>query len=93
MIALFVAEGINTPVNLGNPQPITMIELAREIIELTNSNSKIIYMELPSDDPTQREPNIAKAENLLNWLPLISRKSGLQKTIQYFQQTVDKTEK
>ena len=93
LIALFFAEGINTPVNLGNPQPITMIDLAREIIEFTNSKSKIVYMELPSDDPTQREPNIAKAENLLHWSPLISRKSGLQKTIQYFQQTADKAEK
>ena len=93
LIALFAAEGINTPVNLGNPQPITMIDLAREIIEFTNSKSKIIYMELPSDDPTQREPNIAKAEKLLYWSPLISRKSGLQKTIQYFQQTLDKAEK
>lgn len=74
----------NMPVNIGNPDEITMLDLAKEIIELTNSKSEIIFEQLPSDDPKVRQPNISKARELLNWEPKIDRKIGLQRTIEDF---------
>jgi UDP-glucuronate decarboxylase len=88
LIALFFAEGIHAPINLGNPIQTTMLELASEIIELTNSNSKLIFEPLPSDDPKHREPDISKARNLLKWEPNVSRKVGLSKTIQYLEKQI-----
>jgi UDP-glucuronate decarboxylase len=82
---LFFSEGITTPINLGNPVPVTMIDLAREIIEITGSSSKIEFKELPQDDPRERRPDITKAETLLNWHPSVSRIVGLQKTLSYIQ--------
>lgn len=79
---LFFSKEIYEPINLGNPTPITMLELAEEIIELTNSNSKLVFKELPSDDPKDREPDITKAKTLLNWNPSISRSEGLARTIE-----------
>ena len=84
LVKLFLKEKVNEPINLGNPMPITMGQLAQEIIELTGSNSKISYLPLPQDDPRQREPDISKAKDLLDWQPTISRKSGLEATISYF---------
>ena len=72
------------PVNLGNPGEFTMLELAELVIELTNSNSKIVFQPLPQDDPKQRRPDISKAEKLLDWKPTVPLKAGLQKTIEYF---------
>ena len=72
------------PMNIGNPEEITMLDLAKEIIELTNSKSKIIFNELPVDDPKIRQPDITKARNILKWEPKVSRKNGLEKTINYF---------
>jgi UDP-glucuronate decarboxylase len=73
------------PVNLGNPNEFTMLELAQSIIELTNSNSKIIHLELPQDDPKQRQPDISLAkEKLNNWEPKIQLREGLVTTINYF---------
>ena len=73
------------PVNLGNPNEFTMIELAEHVIKLTKSNSKIIFMDLPKDDPKQRQPDISLAkENLNNWSPDIQLNEGLNKTIKYF---------
>jgi UDP-glucuronate decarboxylase len=85
LIKLFFTERIYEPVNLGNPNPINMKELAEEVLGLTGSKSKISYKELPGDDPKQREPNILRAATLLNWKPEISRIEGLRKTISYFQ--------
>ena len=82
IIKLFFTEGIHEPINLGNPTPITMIQLAKEIIELTNSKSELTFKELPGDDPRDREPDISKANSLLGWEPQISRKFGLEKTIE-----------
>lgn len=82
-IQLYFADEINGPVNLGNPQPISMNQLATEIIQLTNSTSKIIYMDLPDDDPKQREPDISKAKSLLGWSPQVSRTDGLKSTIEF----------
>jgi UDP-glucuronate decarboxylase len=81
LVKLFFMEGIHEPINLGNPKPITMIQLAKEIIELTNSNSEIFFTDLPGDDPRDREPDISKAKDLLAWSPQISRTVGLEKTI------------
>jgi len=72
------------PVNIGNPEEMTLIDMAREIIELTNSNSKIIFEPLPIDDPKQRRPDIQRAKDILNWEPKISRNEGLEKTIAYY---------
>ena len=72
------------PVNIGNPYELTVKELASIILKLTNSNSKIIYKDLPSDDPTNRKPDITKARNILHWEPTYDLEDGLIKTIQYF---------
>lgn len=72
------------PVNLGNPGEFTILELAEKVIQLTGSKSKIIYMPLPQDDPTQRRPDIALAEKELGWKPAISLEKGLIPTIEYF---------
>lgn len=72
------------PINLGNPNEITILDLSKKIIELTNSKSKIVFNPLPSDDPRQRKPNIEKANKILNWQPQTKIDDGLIKTIQYF---------
>jgi len=84
LVALFFSSGIEGPVNLGNPGPITMSELANEVITLTGSKSQIEFLDLPSDDPKQRVPDISKAGHLLGWNPIVDRRSGLQRTIDYF---------
>jgi UDP-glucuronate decarboxylase len=82
LLKLFFTEGVYEPVNLGNPTPITMIDLAEEIIRLTNSESELVFRKLPSDDPKDREPDISKARSLINWNPNVSRSVGLTKTIE-----------
>lgn len=77
-------SNINEPVNLGNPQEITIKELAEKTIELAASKSEITYKPLPQDDPKARRPDISKAQNLLSWQPQISLEEGLQKTIEWF---------
>ncbi len=73
------------PVNIGNPNEFSMLELASKVIELTGSKSKIIYMPLPADDPTQRQPDITLARKMLNnWEPVVQLEEGLTKTIAYF---------
>jgi dTDP-glucose 4,6-dehydratase len=72
------------PVNIGNQDEITMLELAKEIIELTGSKSKIVYKPLPEDDPKVRQPDTTKARTILKWAPKVNRKEGLRKTIEYF---------
>jgi UDP-glucuronate decarboxylase len=84
LVKLFFTESVYEPINLGNPSPIKMKELAEEVISLTGSNSKVKYQDLPLDDPRQREPDITKAELLLNWKPVVSRKDGIYRTIQFF---------
>jgi UDP-glucuronate decarboxylase len=73
------------PVNLGNPKEFTILELAKKIIKLTDSKSKIIYKPLPEDDPKQRQPNIELAHKELKWEPKIQLEEGLIKTINYFE--------
>ena len=84
LIKLFFKEGVREPINLGNPEPINMLELAKEVIELTGSKSKIEMRELPGDDPRMREPDITRAKKLLAWSPEIGRKEGLVRTVEYF---------
>jgi UDP-glucuronate decarboxylase len=84
IIKLFFSD-ISEPINLGNPAPISMNELAKEIVALTKSKSKIIYKSLPEDDPKQRQPDISKAISKLGWKPEIDRAEGLVKTIKYFE--------
>jgi UDP-glucuronate decarboxylase len=84
LVKLFFKEKVFEPINLGNPMPITMKQLALEVIQLTQSDSIISHLPLPKDDPRQREPSISKAKELLDWQPLVSRKLGLEITIDYF---------
>jgi UDP-glucuronate decarboxylase len=72
------------PVNLGNPGEFTMIELAKLVIELTGSKSKIVHLPRPSDDPSQRQPDISLAKKHLNWEPKVPLRDGLVQTIEYF---------
>ena len=79
------SDDFTGPVNIGNPGEFTMLELAENIIDLTGSKSKLIYLPLPADDPTQRKPDITLAkEKLDNWEPKITLREGLTKTIDYF---------
>ena len=80
-----VEKKITGPINLGNPSEITINDLAKLIIELTNSKSKIIKLELPEDDPKKRKPDISLAKKTLNWSPKTSLEEGLKKTINYFE--------
>ncbi|MGN6618065.1 MAG: UDP-glucuronic acid decarboxylase family protein [Ilyomonas sp.] len=72
------------PVNIGNPNEITIKDFAEEILKLTGANQKVIYKPLPTDDPKQRQPDISLAKELLGWEPKVNRKEGLEKTYAYF---------
>jgi UDP-glucuronate decarboxylase len=74
------------PVNLGNPVEFTIKELAQKVIDMTGSSSKMINEPLPSDDPTQRQPDISLAKEKLNWEPTVALEEGLKKTIAYFEE-------
>ncbi|MCK4375917.1 MAG: GDP-mannose 4,6-dehydratase, partial [Candidatus Brocadiae bacterium] len=76
------------PVNLGNPDELTILELAREIIELTGAKSKIVFEPLPTDDPKVRQPDIAKAKRVLGWEPTTPRSEGLKRALDYFKEQV-----
>ena len=77
------------PVNVGNPDEITISQFAEEIIKLTNTNQKIIYKELPVDDPLQRQPDTSLAKKLLGWEAKVDREEGMQKTFNYFKSLTD----
>jgi UDP-glucuronate decarboxylase len=76
---------VTGPVNLGNPQEFTMLELAQLILKLTGSRSKMVHRPLPEDDPRQRRPDISEVQRLLNWYPTVSLEQGLKETIGYFE--------
>lgn len=76
----------NDPVNLGNPDEFTVLDLAHLVLEITGSKSKIVYQPLPIDDPKVRQPDISKARKTLGWNPKVSLKEGIEKTIPYFRQ-------
>jgi UDP-glucuronate decarboxylase len=83
-------ENFPGPINLGNPSEISINELAKEIIDLVGSKSKLINKDLPIDDPKQRCPNIDIAKEKLGWKPSYSRQEGLKKTIKYFETILEK---
>ena len=78
------SDDVTGPINLGNPSEFTVRGLAETVIDLTGSNSKLVYRPLPTDDPKQRQPNIRRAEESLNWRPTLALREGLMKTIAYF---------
>lgn len=90
LIQAMNVETLDTPVNIGNDLEFTMIDLANLIIKMTNSNSKTITSELPSDDPRQRRPDLGKAKRLLSWEASTTLESGLEKTINYFKKELAK---
>jgi len=81
---MFSSDDVTGPINLGNPREFTMLELANKVIEATNSRSTIEFHELPQDDPKQREPDISKANQVLNWKPEVELEKGLALTVSEF---------
>lgn len=79
------------PVNIGNPEEVTILEFAKEIVDLTDSNSEIVHEDLPEDDPKVRQPDISKAKRVLDWEPKVGRKDGLKKTLAYFKEQVERS--
>jgi len=82
-------EGFSGPLNAGNPNEITILELANSIISLTNSKSKLVFKELPEDDPQRRKPDISLAKEKLSWRPIVDLESGLLNTINYFKEIIN----
>ncbi|HEX3692141.1 MAG TPA: NAD-dependent epimerase/dehydratase family protein, partial [Solirubrobacteraceae bacterium] len=80
-IIALAESGYHDPVNVGNPNEFTLLELAREVIEVTGSRSEIVHEALPIDDPKQRRPDISLAKQLLDWSPQVSLRDGLRRTI------------
>jgi UDP-glucuronate decarboxylase len=81
-------DSVTGPINLGNPNENSMLQLAETIIKLTNSNSKITFEDLPQDDPKVRQPDITKAKEMLGWAPEINLEDGLKLTIEDFSSRV-----
>ena len=84
-IVALAESDLNSPVNIGNPSEMTILQLAENIITATNSSSRIVHKELPVDDPKIRQPDITRAQSLLNWNPTVPISDGLSSTIKYFQ--------
>lgn len=91
MVRLMECKNFIGPVNLGNPEEYTILDFAKKIITLTGSKSGIVHKSLPSDDPTQRQPDITLAETKLGWKPKISVDEGLKKTIEYFEKELSQS--
>jgi UDP-glucuronate decarboxylase len=85
---LFSKLTIDFPINLGNPNEFTVLELANKILEVTKSNSKIVFKDLPGDDPRQRKPDISLAAKVLNWSPKIQLTEGIVQTSKYFSKII-----
>ena len=75
------------PVNIGNPEEKTILEIAQMIVSMTGSKSKIIFQDLPEDDPKRRQPDITLAKSKLNWTPTVPLDDGLRQTIEYFKKS------
>lgn len=84
ILVMKTGAGFTGPINLGNPSEFSMLELAETILKLAKSNSKLVYKPLPQDDPRQRQPDIALAQNTLGWTPRVNLEDGLKETIDYF---------
>lgn len=87
LISFFFSDASVGPINIGNPEPITMKQLASEVIAITESKSRCVFLPLPGDDPLTREPDIRKAHELLNWSPTVNRFEGLAATVKYFKES------
>jgi len=87
-IIRLMQSNVNDPVNIGNPHEMTIEEIARAIIKLTGSKSKLVYRPLPEDDPKVRQPDITRARTLLGWEPKVALDEGLTRTLDYFKTKV-----
>jgi dTDP-glucose 4,6-dehydratase len=87
-IVRLLQSDCHEPVNIGNPREVTILEFAKEILELSGTKSKIVFKPLPQDDPRLRRPDITRAQSLLGWEPKIDRREGLRRTLEYFRQKV-----
>jgi dTDP-glucose 4,6-dehydratase len=87
-ILRLLASSENDPVNIGNPHEMTIEEIARTIIRMTGSKSRLVYRPLPEDDPKVRQPDITRARTLLGWEPKVGLEEGLSKTLEYFRKKV-----
>ena len=85
-LATLMVVDYHMPINLGNPDEFKILRLAKQVLKLTKSESKIVYRPLPEDDPKQRKPNVNKARQILGWMPIVSLEEGLTQTIEYFKQ-------
>jgi UDP-glucuronate decarboxylase len=83
-------KDVTGPINIGNPQEFTMLELATKVVKLTKSKSEIDFFPLPGDDPKIRKPDIVKARESLNWEPTVDLDTGLEQTIAYFKERLSK---
>jgi len=81
-------DELTGPINIGNPNEVTMLELAETVLSLTGSKSTLTYKPLPADDPRQRRPDISLAKSKLVWQPTVSLEDGLRETIAYFRRTL-----
>lgn len=90
LMRLMNTEGLNDPVNLGNPGEFTIRQLAEQVIEICGSKSGVTYLDLPQDDPRQRKPDISRAQQFLGWNPTVELREGLEKTVGYFQERVNR---
>jgi len=91
LIAMMNVSDFRGPVNLGNPGEFTILSLAEKVIKMTTSSSKLVFKDLPSDDPVRRRPDISLATEKLGWAPTINLDAGLVRTIEYFSQTLDRS--
>ena len=81
-------DEVTGPINLGNPGEFTMLELAEKVINITGSRSKLVFRPLPENDPTQRQPDIGRARQLLDWQPTVSLDHGLRRTVTWFESLI-----
>jgi dTDP-glucose 4,6-dehydratase len=87
-IVRLLASDFHEPVNLGNPDEVSILDFAKEVLELTGSKSSIVFKPLPQDDPRVRRPDIDRARRLLGWEPRVSRPEGLQRTLEHFRKSI-----
>ncbi len=88
-IVRLLFSDIHDPINIGNPDEVTVLDFAHEVIEITGSKSKVVFKELPIDDPQTRRPSIDKAKQLLDWEPKVDRRDGIKKTTDYFREVLE----
>jgi dTDP-glucose 4,6-dehydratase len=85
-VVLLAESGVHEPVNIGNPNEMTLLDMAQQVVEATGSRSEIVFEALPVDDPQVRQPDITRARDLLGWEPEVDLREGLPRTVEYFTQ-------